>query len=187
MIFFVSLIITIIMHELAHLISAKLVGCKVKVFSVGFGKELFSIKYKGTKYRIGLIPLGGYNQLEHELDYCRNKNILPNLSYSKKLLVILSGCFINILTGIISYLCGMALGNYNLIYFGIFTALLGATNLLPFPSLDGSYPFLFLIEKIIPKKYSLQLIRNLVSWGFKFLMLLNILCIPILILNWKRL
>jgi membrane-associated protease RseP (regulator of RpoE activity) len=58
---------------------------------------------------------------------------------------------------------------------------LGISNLLPIPALDGSYPVLFLMEKIIPKKYSLQLIRYLVGWGFIILMTLNILCIPYLI------
>lgn len=36
--FILYLIIVIIMHELGHLISAKLVGCGVDKFNIGFGK-----------------------------------------------------------------------------------------------------------------------------------------------------
>lgn len=183
----ISLYICIILHELGHLIVAKLVKCKVEVFSIGFGKELFSFKYKGTKYRIALFPLGGYNKLEHDLDYCKNKYALPNLTYTKKLFVILAGCLINIISGLIVGYFGLKLENYNLFYFAFVSVGLGITNLLPIPALDGSYPFLFLIEKIIPKKYALQLIRFLVTWGFIILMTLNVLCIPWLIMNWRKL
>ncbi len=179
--FLISLAIVIVLHELGHLITAKLVKCKVEVFSIGFGKELFSFKYKGTKYRLALFLFGGYNKLEHELDYCRNKYALPNLSYMKKLLVLLAGCIINIITGGIAYGIGEKIMNYNLFYFGLISIALGVSNLLPIPALDGSYPILFLLEKIIPKKYALQLIRFLVTWGFILLMTLNIFCIPYLI------
>jgi len=181
MIFLISLIICIILHESAHLLTAKMVKCKVEVFSIGFGKQLFSFTYKGTKYRIALIPIGGYNKLEHEIDYCRNKNALPNLPYRKKLLVILSGCYVNIITGLMGYFLGMKFNNYNLCYFGWISTLLGITNLLPIPALDGSYPILFLMEKVIPKKYALQLMRFLITWGFILLMTLNILCLPYLV------
>lgn len=183
----ISIYICIILHELAHLLTAKLVKCNVEVFSIGFGKELFSFKFGGTKYRFALLPLGGYNKLEHELDYCRNKTALPNLPYSKKLLVLLSGCFINITTGLIAYYYGLKLFNENLFYFGSISTILGITNLLPIPALDGSYAFLFLMEKIIPKKYSLQLIRWLAHWGFIILTALNIACIPWLVMNWRKL
>jgi len=186
LLFIISLIICIVLHESAHLITAKLCKCKVEVFSIGFGKQLFSFNYKETKYRIALIPIGGYNKLEHELDYCRNKHALPNLTYTKKLLVILSGCFVNIVIGLIAYYFGMKLLNYNLFYFGWISIALGVTNLLPFPALDGSYPILFLVEKIIPKKYALELIRFLVHWGFIIIMILNIACIPYLVMLIKK-
>jgi len=181
MLFLICLLICIFLHELGHLITAKLVKCKVEVFSIGFGKELFSFKYKGAKYRIALLPIGGYNKLQHELDYCKNKYALPNLPYTKKLLVLIAGCAMNIIIGLIAYFVGLKIVNYNLFYFGYISTILGITNLLPIPALDGSYLILFLLEKIIPKKYALQLIRFLVTWGFIILMTLNIMFLPYLI------
>lgn len=181
MLFLISLLIGIFVHELGHLIAAKLIHCKVEVFSIGFGKELFSFNYKNTKYRLALIPIGGYNKLFRELDYCRNKNTLTNLPYLKKLFVLLAGCFVNIIIGLITFFIGKHYMIYFLFYFGWINMILGITNLIPFPALDGSYPILFLLEKIIPKKYALQLIKFLVTWGFTFLMILNIIFIPYLI------
>ncbi|MFM1784642.1 MAG: hypothetical protein RLZZ579_919, partial [Actinomycetota bacterium] len=52
--------VSIGIHELGHLIPAKLFGVRVKQYMVGFGPTLFS-KTKGeTEYGIKAIPLGGY-------------------------------------------------------------------------------------------------------------------------------
>ena len=50
----------ILFHELGHFIFASWVNIPIKIFSIGFGPKLFSFMYKGTEYRISLIPLGGY-------------------------------------------------------------------------------------------------------------------------------
>ncbi len=47
-------------HELGHLITAKIYGIGVRVFSLGFGPKLTSRTIRGTEYRLSLIPLGGY-------------------------------------------------------------------------------------------------------------------------------
>jgi regulator of sigma E protease len=52
--------IIIFVHELGHLIAARLVSIPVKTFSVGFGPRLIGITKGGIDYRLSLIPLGGY-------------------------------------------------------------------------------------------------------------------------------
>ncbi|MCB9094478.1 MAG: RIP metalloprotease RseP [Halobacteriovoraceae bacterium] len=47
-------------HELGHFLFARLFGVRVEVFSIGFGKKLFSFKKGDTEYRFSLIPLGGF-------------------------------------------------------------------------------------------------------------------------------
>ncbi len=47
-------------HELGHLITAKYFGIGVRVFSLGFGPKITSRTFRGTEYRLSLIPLGGY-------------------------------------------------------------------------------------------------------------------------------
>lgn len=50
----------ILIHETGHFLMAKLFKVNVKVFSIGFGKKLFSFKKGETEYQFCLIPLGGY-------------------------------------------------------------------------------------------------------------------------------
>ncbi|MCX7521209.1 site-2 protease family protein [Microbacterium sp. STN6] len=57
---FIGLALSIGLHELGHLMPAKLFGVKVTQYMVGFGKTLFSRRRGETEYGIKAIPLGGY-------------------------------------------------------------------------------------------------------------------------------
>ncbi|MGO2658834.1 M50 family metallopeptidase [Mycetocola reblochoni] len=48
------------LHEIGHLVPAKLFGIKVTQYMVGFGRTVFSRRRGETEYGIKLIPLGGY-------------------------------------------------------------------------------------------------------------------------------
>ncbi len=52
--------VLVVLHEAGHFLAARLVGARVEVFSVGFGKRLWGFERGGTDYRLSLIPLGGY-------------------------------------------------------------------------------------------------------------------------------
>ena len=60
LIVFVGLAISIGLHEVGHLLPAKLFRVKVTQFMVGFGKTVFSRTRGETEYGFKLIPLGGY-------------------------------------------------------------------------------------------------------------------------------
>jgi regulator of sigma E protease len=64
--FIIVLGIIIFVHEFGHFITAKAFGMRVFIFSFGFGKRLFGVKWGDTDYRLSLIPLGGYVKLEGE-------------------------------------------------------------------------------------------------------------------------
>ena len=62
--FVVILSLVVIVHEGGHFFVARLCGVQVEVFSIGFGKKIWSRKdKKGTDWRICAIPLGGYVQM----------------------------------------------------------------------------------------------------------------------------
>lgn len=46
-------------HELGHFTLAKKNGIDVEEFAIGMGPNLFAKEYKGTKYCIKLLPIGG--------------------------------------------------------------------------------------------------------------------------------
>ncbi|EJF87229.1 RIP metalloprotease RseP [Bartonella rattimassiliensis] len=55
------IIIIIFVHELGHYLIGRWCGIKALVFSLGFGPQIASYTDKhGTKWRLALIPLGGY-------------------------------------------------------------------------------------------------------------------------------
>jgi regulator of sigma E protease len=71
--FFISLLAVavvlgfmILIHEFGHYAVAKLLGVRVEVFSIGFGKRLLGFRRGDTDYRISAIPLGGYVKMSGE-------------------------------------------------------------------------------------------------------------------------
>ena len=57
----VLLMIIVFFNEYGHFSVARLLGVKVDVFSIGFGKPILRwIDRKGTEWRISWLPLGGY-------------------------------------------------------------------------------------------------------------------------------
>jgi len=59
--FLFVLTVVVFFHELGHFLVARWCGVGVKVFSIGFGPEIFGFyDRKGTRWRVSWIPLGGY-------------------------------------------------------------------------------------------------------------------------------
>lgn len=59
--FIVLLCVIVFFHEYGHFSMARLLGVRVEVFSIGFGKTLARWRdRKGTEWRIAMLPLGGY-------------------------------------------------------------------------------------------------------------------------------
>ena len=52
--------ISIALHEIGHLVPAKLFGVKVTQYMIGFGPTMFSKRRGETEYGVKAIPLGGY-------------------------------------------------------------------------------------------------------------------------------
>ncbi len=56
----VGLALSIGLHEIGHLLPAKLFGVRVGQYMIGFGPTLFSRRFGETEYGLKAIPLGGY-------------------------------------------------------------------------------------------------------------------------------
>ncbi|MEZ0077054.1 RIP metalloprotease [Planotetraspora sp. GP83] len=57
---FVGLLVSIALHEIGHLVPAKLFGVRVTQYMVGFGPTVWSRRRGDTEYGLKWIPLGGY-------------------------------------------------------------------------------------------------------------------------------
>ena len=54
----------LIVHELGHLVAARLLGVRVPRFTVGFGPPLLSFRLFGTQFVLGAVPLGASANLQ---------------------------------------------------------------------------------------------------------------------------
>jgi membrane-associated protease RseP (regulator of RpoE activity) len=58
--FALGILVSVSLHELGHMLTAKAFGMKVRRYFVGFGPTIFSFNRGGTEYGLKAIPLGGF-------------------------------------------------------------------------------------------------------------------------------
>ena len=56
----IAIAVSIALHEVGHLVPAKLFNVRVPQYMIGFGKTVFSFRRGETEYGFKAIPLGGY-------------------------------------------------------------------------------------------------------------------------------
>ena len=98
------LLFMITIHELGHYLAGKALGFKIKQFSIGFGKALFSktSKKTGEKFALRIVPLGGFCEFEGE-DEGGNESptAFNNQKPWKRIIVLLAGAFSNFIVSIL--------------------------------------------------------------------------------------
>jgi regulator of sigma E protease len=77
-------------HEFCHLLAAKALGLRVDEFGLAFGPELIGHNAKGIRWRINLIPVGGYVKLHGETT-SEGEGSFVDAPAWKKLLVLVAG------------------------------------------------------------------------------------------------
>ena len=101
--FLLCVFVSIVIHELGHLLVALWCKVPVEVFSIGFGKAIIKKKKWGIEWRLSMIPLGGYTSLVGETDNKNKKGFLAQ-RYSKKVAILVAGVAMNFLLACICYL-----------------------------------------------------------------------------------
>ena len=62
--FSLALLLSVMLHEAGHFVTAKAFGMKASRFFVGFGPTLWSFKRGETEYGVKAIPAGGFVKIE---------------------------------------------------------------------------------------------------------------------------
>jgi len=109
--FLVSILVLsglIFFHELGHYIAARMMGVYVEVFSIGFGKKLFSFRKWDTEWAIAAIPLGGYVRMKGQDDSNPSKKSYDDDSYNvktptQKIFILLAGPVFNFIIAFVLY------------------------------------------------------------------------------------
>lgn len=123
LLFLIMLSVIICVHELGHLIAAKIFGIYCFEYSFGMGPKLFQKKGKETAYSIRAIPIGGFVSMAGETDgdaaypdvEVPEGRRLTDQKPWKKIVVMLAGVFMNFVT------CVVILGGINL-YNGVYVS-----------------------------------------------------------------
>jgi len=105
---FLILSFLIFFHELGHFVTARFFGVQVDVFSIGFGKKVFSKRIGKTEWSISSIPLGGYVKMKGQDDVNPIAKSNDRDSYSSKapwqrIIILLAGPFANFLVAFLLY------------------------------------------------------------------------------------
>ena len=113
--FLVAITILVGVHEMGHFLVAKFFRVKVLVFSIGFGRALWSSKRRDdqTKFSIGVIPLGGYVRMLDESDKLALKypsETFSSKSAGQKILISLAGPVANFILTLVLFFLIFSLG-----------------------------------------------------------------------------
>lgn len=112
---FLALCFLVFFHELGHFCAARLMGVKVEVFSIGFGKKILHKTIGNTQYALSLIPLGGYVKLKGQDDLDPLKRDIADDSYSSKspgakIIILSAGVVFNLLLAFLLYIAVASTG-----------------------------------------------------------------------------
>ena len=111
----IVLSLLVFFHELGHFIMARLMGVRVDVFSIGFGKRLYSKTIGMTEWSISAIPLGGYVKMKGQDDSDPTLVSYDEDSYNSKkpwqrILILLAGPFANFVLAFLLYIMIATIG-----------------------------------------------------------------------------
>jgi len=108
----------IVLHEAGHFVAAKAVGMRVERFSLFFPPKLVGFRRGETEYQIGMIPLGGYVKITGMTpDELTSVDLrVAERSYYmkepwKRIVVILAGPAVNLLTAFVLFAAVLLSGN----------------------------------------------------------------------------
>src|ERR1035437_1654051 len=91
----------VLLHELGHFISARLVGIRVLEFGLGFPPRAKVLGHDHeTEYTLNYLPIGGFVRLEGEETDSDDPRAFTNAPLGKQLFVLVAGVAMNLLTAL---------------------------------------------------------------------------------------
>ena len=102
--FVVALLLSVMVHEFGHFVTARRYGMWVSEFFVGFGKRIWSVQRGETEFGVKAIPAGGYCKIEgmspnDAMPEGEEDRAFYKASSGKKLIVLGAGSFLHFVLG----------------------------------------------------------------------------------------
>lgn len=94
----------IFIHEFGHYITARIFGVTITEFSLGFGPELVSYESKktGIKYKLSMLPLGGFVAMAGEDEESDDPNAFNKKPAWQRFIITAAGATVNIVAGFLA-------------------------------------------------------------------------------------
>ena len=104
--FIAALLLSVMIHEFGHYLTAKRYGMKVSEFFLGFGSRIWSTKRGETEFGLKAIPAGGYCKIEgmtpnDVMPEGEESRAFYKAKSSQKLIVLGAGSFLHFVLGYI--------------------------------------------------------------------------------------
>lgn len=94
----------IFIHEFGHYITARIFKVTITEFSLGFGPELISYESKktGIKYKLSMLPLGGFVAMAGEDEESDDPNAFNKKPAWQRFIITAAGATVNIVAGFLA-------------------------------------------------------------------------------------
>jgi len=134
--------LTMFIHELGHLVAARLCGIGATELGLGWGPKLLEKSLFGVRFKLHLLPVGAYVRLDMKG--------LQTRPLGQQVFVLLAGVMVNLAAAFATQ------GTW----FGLLNYFLAATNLLPLYQQDGWKCGMVMLRALLERRSAL------VEWTF---------------------
>src|SRR5437016_4533398 len=137
-----SFALAMLLHELGHLIAARVCRVHARELGLGWGPLLCQFRLGSVRYKLHALPVGAYVRLD--------MNELQGRPLDQQVFMLLAGIVVNLIAA--SATAGTA--------FSLMNLLLAMTNLLPLYQQDGWKCGVVILRALLRRK------SGLVEWTF---------------------
>lgn len=137
-----SFVCAMLIHELGHLVAARLCGVAAPELGLGWGPKLWGFRAGGVECKLHALPVGAYVRLDIKE--------LQQRPLAQQTFVLLAGILVNLAAAVCTQGTWFSLMNY----------VLAATNLLPFYQQDGWKCGMVILRKLLARRSAV------VEWTF---------------------
>ena len=134
--------LTMFIHELGHLVAARLCRIGATELGLGWGPKLFERSVCGVQFKLHMLPVGAYVRLD--------MRGLQERPLGQQVFVLLAGVMVNLTAAFLTQ------GTW----FGLLNYFLAATNLLPLYQQDGWKCGMVMLRALLARRSSI------VEWTF---------------------
>jgi membrane-associated protease RseP (regulator of RpoE activity) len=137
-----SFVCAMLIHELGHLIAARLCKVSAPELGLGWGPKLLGFRAGEVEFKLHALPVGAYVRLDIKE--------LQQRPLAQQTFVLLAGIFVNLFAAVCTQGTWFSLMNY----------VLAATNLLPFYQQDGWKCGMVILRTLMARRSAI------VEWTF---------------------